>query len=87
MGEPGTHFHHVVPKCKGGKLVVPTCGSCGSFIHRTWSHNELRDVYNTVEIIKADERFQAFLKWLLKQKSGLKFRTETRNGRATGKFR
>jgi glutaredoxin-related protein len=87
IGEPGTHGHHVVPRCKKGTVVVQTCGACGSFIHKTWSHNELRDVYNTVEIIQADERFKTFLKWRLKQKSGLKFKTERRNGRDKGKFR
>src|SRR5262245_35173375 len=46
-----TRGHHVVPRCKGGKEIVPTCHSCEDFIHKTWSHNELRDVFNTVEVI------------------------------------
>ena len=86
-GAAGVHGHHVIPACKKGKVVEKICGSCGSFIHKTWSHNELRDTFNTVEKIQADERYNVFLKWLLKQRIDVKFRTERRNGRAEGKYR
>ncbi len=62
-----TRGHHIVPKSKGGRVVLPTCESCEDFIHSTWSHNELRDSFDTVEKIRADARFGRFLKWLLKQ--------------------
>lgn len=62
-----TRGHHVIPRCKGGRQIVPTCRSCEDFIHGTWSHNELRDTFNTVERILADARFQRFLRWLRKQ--------------------
>jgi hypothetical protein len=84
---PGMHLHHVIPKCKKGKEIVQTCGSCGSFIHATWSHNELRDVYNTVGKIVADERFKKYLNWILKQQPTAKFRSDRRNGRVEGKYR
>jgi len=84
---PGMHLHHVIPRSKNGKEIVDTCGSCGSFIHRTWSNNELRDVYNTVEKILEDERFSRYLKWLKKQAPSRKFRTATRSGRDKGKYR
>ena len=87
VGVAGMHVHHIIPKCKGGKDTEPTCGSCGSFIHATWSHNELRDTSNTVEKIKADERFQKYLCWLRKQKGDNKIKSFRRNGRAEGKYR
>jgi hypothetical protein len=86
-GAPKTHGHHVIPKCRGGKEIAPTCGACGSFIHATWSHNELRDVYNTVEKVVADPRYQKFVKWLRKQPVTTHFKTERRNGRAKGKYK
>jgi len=48
--------HHVVPRCKGGK------GNRAheDYIHKTWTHNELRDTFNTVEKILSDPRFQKF---------------------------
>ena len=50
--EVPTRGHHVVPRCKGGRDIAPTCHSCEDFIHKTWTHNELRDTFNTVEKIQ-----------------------------------
>jgi len=66
---------------------VPTCISCEDFIHKTWSHNELRDTFNTVESILADSRFQKFLKWLDKQQDTAVFRSDRNRGRRAGKYR
>jgi len=57
-----TRGHHVVPRCKGGRDIASTCHSCEDFIHKTWTHNELRDPFNTVERIQGDPRFQKFLR-------------------------
>lgn len=82
-----TNGHHIVPRCKGGTTIVPTCPSCEDFIHKTWSHNQLRDTFNTVEKILADARFQQFLKWLHKQKNGAVFRTRRNRCRAKSLYR
>jgi hypothetical protein len=66
----------VVPRCRGGREIVPTCHSCEDFIHQTWSHNELRDEFNTVEKIHADARFRKFLHWLHKQQGTAFFRSD-----------
>ncbi len=29
-----TRGHHVVPRCKGGTEIVPTCHSCEDFTHK-----------------------------------------------------
>lgn len=76
-----TRGHHVVPRAKGGKETVPTCETCESYIHKTWTHNELRDTFNTVEAILANEGFQKFLKWRLKQPPTALFKS------SPGKFR
>lgn len=76
-----TRGHHVIPKSKGGESIVPTCETCESFIHKTWSHNELRDVFNSVESIINNEKFQKFLKWRRKQPADTVFKSEP------GKFR
>lgn len=76
-----TRGHHIVPRCKGGETIVQTCETCESFIHKTWSHNQLRDIYNTVEKILADEGFRKFLKWRRKQPASTLFKS------APGKFR
>jgi hypothetical protein len=76
-----TRGHHVIPKSKGGTTIVPTCETCESYIHKTWTHNQLRDTYNNVDIILADEGFQKFLKWRRKQPATALFKSEP------GKFR
>ena len=81
-----TRGHHVVPRCKGGRTIVPTCQSCEDFIHKTWSHNELRDTFNTVEKILSDARFQKFLRWLYKQQEGAVFRSQRNRARTNRKY-
>ncbi len=86
-GDINIRGHHVVPRCKGGKVIAKTCFDCEDFIHKTWSHNELRDTYNTVEKIQADERYRRFHSWLMKQKIGKKFPSSMRTGRDKRKYR
>jgi glutaredoxin-related protein len=76
-----TRGHHIIPKSKGGKTIVPTCETCESYIHKTWTHNQLRDTYNNVDIILADEGFKKFLKWRRKQPATALYKSEP------GKFR
>lgn len=76
-----TRGHHVVPRSKGGTVIVETCEDCESYIHNTWTHKQLRDVYNTVEIILSDEGFKKFLKWRRKQSVTTVFKS------SPGKFR
>lgn len=76
-----TRGHHVIPKSKGGEVIIPTCETCESYIHKTWSHNELRDVYNSVDVILENEGFQKFLKWRRKQPA------ETQYKSSPGKYR
>ena len=82
-----TRGHHVVPRFKGGTEIVAKCHSCEDFIHKTWSHNELRDTFNTVESILADSRFQKFLKWLYKQHETAVLRSQRGRSRKPGKYR
>ena len=76
-----TRGHHIIPKSKGGTEIVQTCETCESYIHKTWTHNQLRDFYNNVETILADEGFQKFLKWRRKQPATALFKS------SPGKFR
>lgn len=85
--DPNTRGHHIIPKCKYGNVIVDACESCESFIHKTWSHNELRDVYNNVDTILNDEKFQKFLKWRLKQQIGVVFKSKAGKLRDKGKYK
>lgn len=59
--------HHVVPKSKGGRDTIEICIPCHNTIHDIFTNNELRDVYNTPEALKGNERFQKYLKWIAKK--------------------
>lgn len=78
--------HHIVPRAKGGTTTVLCCETCESFLHKTWSHNELRDVYNNVETILANEAFQRFLKWRKKQSPDTLFKSDRGNNRSKRKY-
>ena len=81
-----TRGHHMIPKSKGGRITVPACETCESYIHRTWTHNQLRDTYNNVETILADEGFQKFLKWRRKQPAETLFRSSSGKNRDKRKY-
>jgi len=81
-----TRGHHIIPKSKGGTTIVATCETCESFIHKTWTHNELRDIYNNVDTILANERFQKFLKWRLKQPVTAVFKSSLGKTRDKNKY-
>lgn len=81
-----TRGHHLIPKCKSGTTIVPTCQTCEEYIHANWSHNELRDVYNTVESIIENEKFQKFLKWRWKQPTTSVFKSSLGKTRDKNKY-
>jgi hypothetical protein len=81
-----TRQHHIVPKSKGGKETVSACESCENYIHKTWTHNELRDIYNNVETILSNEGFQKFLKWLKKQQIGVVFYSDKNRNKPRGRY-
>jgi len=66
---------------------VPACQTCEDFIHKTWTHNQLRDEVNTVEKILADPRFQRFLAWLSKQQRTACFPSDRNKGRTRHPYR
>ena len=80
LREVGTRRHHIIPRSKGGRVTVPTCEACESFIHRTFTHNELRDTYSTVESIAAHPGYQQFRRWLLRQQPSRVFHSVRARG-------
>lgn len=79
--ETYTISHHIIPRCKHGKKTIQACPTCEKWIHSQWTHNELRDIFNSVDAILANEGFQKFLKWRRKQPSTALFKS------SPGKFR
>ncbi len=78
-----TKRHHLIPKSKGGKVMVPTCYDCEDFIHRNFTHTQLRDDFNTVAKMQANEAYQTFVTWLLKQQPGASFSSRRNRNRGS----
>jgi hypothetical protein len=76
-----------VPHFKGGREIAPMCHSYEDFIRKTWTHNELRDDFNTVERIHAGKCFQKLLGWLYKQKTETVFKSRGNRSRVDHKYR
>ena len=81
-----TREHHVIPRTKGGKETVSACETCENYIHKTWTHNQLRDIYNSVEAILSDEGFQKFLTWRRKQPATTLFKSDRGKYRDKNKY-
>ena len=56
--------HHLIPKCKGGKEVIPIHKICHRKIHATFTEKELERTYNTIAKLRQHEEIIKFRKWL-----------------------
>ena len=81
-----TREHHLIPRAKRGKETIACCETCESQIHKIWTHNQLRDTYNSVESILASPDFQSFLKWRKKQSPTTIFKSSTGRFRDKNKY-
>jgi hypothetical protein len=63
--------HHLVPRCEGGKEKVIVCIDCGNQIHELFTVHELRDKFDTIEKLKANEKIQTWIKWIRTKRFGI----------------
>ncbi len=65
--------HHLIPVQKGGKhgSKTPLCILCHNQLHDLFNNKELK-ILNSIEKLKANEKVQKYLKWLLKHPNILK---------------
>lgn len=67
-----TTKHHLIPVHKKGRNE-PTeklCTDCHDQIHALWTNNELRDNYNTLELLINSPEIKKFAKFISKQPYG-----------------
>ncbi len=57
-------WHHFVPKSKGGTETVPVHPICHRAIHAHVSNHELATVYADLNVLRAREDMQTFLRWI-----------------------
>ena len=75
--------HHLVPRSRGGKHgpKARLCPTCHRQLHAMFSEKTLANELNSVERLRADPEFAAYLKWASKQKDGAAFRVRRANAR------
>lgn len=59
--------HHLVPKCRGGRVTATICRDCHKAIHATFSNKELEREFNSVDTLMAHERFARMIRFIAKQ--------------------
>jgi len=63
--------HHLVPRQKGGGgqggETIDVCVPCSKQIHALFTNSELKQKFNTLEALKADERVRKFVDWVRKK--------------------
>ena len=80
--------HHLVPKSRGGKVLVDSCLDCHRAIHAFFPLKDLARKYNTVKALMQDHRFRQMVAWISKQDPSRKLTIRRpRDQQGRGKFR
>ena len=80
----GRHtVHHLVPKARGGRFGPTSrlCPTCHRQLHALFSETTLARELHSIELLRANPRVNAYLKWVRKQKGGANYRVRRANER------
>ncbi len=61
--------HHLVPKSGNGRDTITVCINCGDQLHRLFTLAEMKETYQTVAAITADERVRKWVRWVRQRRS------------------
>ena len=67
LGDISIDRHHLIPKARGGKEIVPLHKICHRKIHATFTEKQLEKYYNTFDRLREHEEIQNFIKWVSKK--------------------
>ena len=56
--------HHIIPRCKKGRVIIKVCISCGDQIHTLFTNKELTKKYNTIDALIKDPKIQKWKEWI-----------------------
>ena len=65
-----TTVHHLIPRARGGRHgpTVRLCPTCHRQAHALFSETTLAEELYSVELLRANPRIAAFLKWMRRQR-------------------
>jgi hypothetical protein len=56
--------HHLIPENRAESPTVTLCRPCHRQVHATFTNEELREEYHTVEALRGADRLARFLSWI-----------------------
>ena len=56
--------HHLVPENRAESPTVTLCRPCHRQVHATFTNEDLREEYHTVEALRAADRLSGYLSWI-----------------------
>ena len=59
--------HHLIPKCKKGKDSIGVCCDCANQIHELFTIKELKNTYNTLEMLLSSDKIKKWISWIQKK--------------------
>lgn len=74
-------WHHVIPKSRGGRDVVPVHPICHRTIHATLTEAELARDYPGMADVRQHPDIAKFLRWVAGKPADFHKRTEPKGGR------
>lgn len=75
--------HHLVPRAKGGRFgpKANLCPTCHRQLHAMFSEATLAQELYSIELLRANPRVAAYLRWVRKQKGRASLRVRRANNR------
>ncbi len=73
--------HHLVPKCKGGRVTETMHRICHRQIHALFTEGELETRYDTAEALLEHPEIKKFVSWVKKKPPGFYERSKMSNGK------
>ena len=64
LGDVNIDKHHLIPKCKGGKVIESIHKICHRKIHASFSEKQLEKAYHTWSSLQENDIIKTFIKWV-----------------------
>ena len=56
--------HHLVPENRVESPTVTLCRPCHEQVHATFTNDELRETYHTIDALRSADRLSGYLSWI-----------------------
>ena len=64
LGDVNIDKHHLIPKCRKGKVVESMHKICHRKIHASFTEKQLEKTYHTWDSLRSTKVIEDFVKWI-----------------------